>query len=73
MRNHRYGNLTASAQERSNSQLKRSGLVQQGVARWTLPNRSSEAVHSSRNMAIHAPDMQDQEDYDIGGEGIVKT
>jgi hypothetical protein len=73
MSNHRYGNLTSSARERSNSQLKRSSLVQQGFARRTFANRSNEAVHVSRNMAIDTPDIEDQEqrkDYDIAAKGI---
>jgi hypothetical protein len=75
MSNHGYGNLTSSARERSNSQLKRSSLVQQGFARRTFANRSNEAVHVSRNinMAIDTPDIEDQEqwkDYDIAAKGI---
>jgi hypothetical protein len=50
--------------------LNRSGLVQQCFVRRTLPNRSSEAIHFSRNMAIDTSDIEDQEQrkgYDITG------
>jgi hypothetical protein len=53
--------------------LKKSSLVQQGFARRTFANRSNEAVHVSRNMAIDTPDIEDQEqrkDYDIAAKGI---
>ena len=39
-------------------------------------NRSNEAVHVNRNMAMETPDMEDQEqqkDYDLAAEGITQN
>uniref|UniRef100_A0A8R7P3A9 Uncharacterized protein n=1 Tax=Triticum urartu TaxID=4572 RepID=A0A8R7P3A9_TRIUA len=61
MSQHRYGNLTALARERCSSQLNKSGLVHQSIARRTLPEKSSQIADFSRKRVTHKPHLQDEE------------
>lgn len=61
MSQHRYGNLTTLARERCHSQLNKSGLVHQGIARRTMPEKSSQIADFSRKRVSHRPDLQDEE------------
>ena len=76
MSQHKYGNLTALSRERCSSQLNKSGLVHQGIARRTLPEKSSQIADFSRKRVTHKPHLQDEElwkKYELAAKGSTET